>query len=45
MTRTAWCRVCAHRIHWVAARSAWVHDVPGADHGPIPTQRKPETVA
>jgi hypothetical protein len=40
-----WCRLCGHRIHYVSTRTAWVHDAPGADHGPIPTSQRPEVTA
>lgn len=40
-----YCRVCGAPIHWVASRTAWVHDKAGADHGPIPTLLRPEVEA
>jgi hypothetical protein len=38
MTRRATCRICGHRLAWVARRFAWVHARPGADHAPIPSE-------
>jgi len=37
VTRWTLCRICGHRINWIATRYAWVHAAHGADHPPIPT--------